>query len=584
MAQGQVGLRFNIDTSQAKTQVSDLSRTIADLNEKIREATEAGDWKSVAQLTQALGDTASARGQIMQQAKQVNPQAQETMKNGGIFGGQYSWLMQNAVNQVVSGFIRILESAHTAAKQRASGDYGGAAVGEQKAEGETWGRAAGTAAGLALNALDLAAPGLGKTLSTILTPIFANIGEYIGGGKSRETELDLTYSAQYEKIFSQLDSLNQLYGGDINKKTFEDNNQHGLEMYSRAAVATEGTGLTTQALIEAMKQIGSYGVRSETQALNMAQNQAVWSRFTGADLSTIQKFAGQSYRYGGETGAVSTAYGGLMAQNMGKGQFTEFLNSMERILEEGIAKGFVRSSEEIAGNMAMLYKLSSGSSLWQGEQGAQRLSQMNMAISNATNLQSVEDVISYGVIARELLGEDESAREANFISHGGQKKNYTGTYVDTMQILERGLSPELLKGQFEAVKRLEGGENRAGIIERFKTMFGLNYTGATDVWAMMNNAETDKDGNLTFDGKDIVGIIEKMKIDPRYQSDSEKWQTAMNKYTDALVNVGKFKFDDTQWSTLQEQAAHVAAIWAELKGTTMPERAILASKENERAW
>jgi len=333
-------------------------------------------------------------------------------------------------------------------------------------------------------------------------------------------------------------------------------------MYGRATEATAGTGLTTNQFIEAMKQMGGYGIKSETQALNMTQNQALWSRFTGTDLSTIQKYAGQSYRYGGDTGAVSTAYGGLMAQNMGKGQFSEFLNSMSRILEEGIAKGFVRSSEEIAGNMAMLYKLSGNSSLWQGEQGAQRLSQMNMAISNATNLQSVEDVISFGA-ARDMFDAMDRKDQIKFLEGSGEDDKggrRTGTYVDYMQVLERGVDPALLQRQFDAVKGLEGG-NIAGMIERFRNMYGLNYTGAAQVWDMSRRM-----GEEGFSAEEISQRIEALKTDPRTQSDSEKLQTVINRMTDNLANIGKFKFDETDFPLLEKQANNVAAILAELRG------------------
>jgi hypothetical protein len=298
------------------------------LREQIAKATEERDWKQVAMLTQSLDSTVSAKSGIMKQVQQAqNPQAVENMKNGGIFGGNsYSdfgkYILTQSLMRLTENVISALEKGFTAAKQRAGGDYSGAAVTERQRTGDLIGDATGIAGGI-LGFLGGGPFGAARAseLSRSVAGFFANIGTH-------ELEKDLEYSAQYKKILPDIDTLNQLYSGDINRKSFEKNNQHGLEMYSRVAAATEGTGLTTQALIEAMKQMCGYGIRSETQALNMAQMQSLWSRFTGTDLSTIQKFAGQSYRYGGETGAVSTAYGGLMAQNMGKGQFAEFLNSM----------------------------------------------------------------------------------------------------------------------------------------------------------------------------------------------------------------------------------------------------------------
>jgi hypothetical protein len=629
MAQGTIGLRFNVDVANSPAQVDNLTQSVASLNDELAKATEDKDWKSVAMLTKAIEDATSARGRIIQQANQSQNNENRQNAKGGIFGGQDAWVFQQALNQITRGIIQSMDAALNAAKQRASGDYAGAAVTEVRARGEIAGQGIGAGVGAGAGAAAYALTGgTMPWLIPLLAGIGGEIGKFLGGIDAKKMEEDLAYSAQYKNALPSIDTLNQNFGGNINNKTEAENNRYGLAMHRRASEATAGTGLTTQAFIEAMKQMGGYGIRNETQALSMARNQALWSRFTGTDLTTIQKYAGQAYRYGGDTGAVSTAYGGLMAQGMAKGQFSEFLNSMERILEEGIAKGFVRSSEEIAGNMQMLYKLSGGSRLWQGEQGAQRLSQMNMAISNATNLQSVEDVISFGV-ARDLLGTgpDREAMfeqltrggdglvavtgDANFrsaasgadnilgtvrqgskvdilgiegdyarVNNNGQdgyihqslldmrgynQSNgnvYTGTYADIMQLLERGVSADLLKGQFEAVNRLEG-DNTAGIIERFMRMYGLNYTGASQVWGMMRDARGDN-GEYTFNAQEYERQIKALQTDPKYISDSEKLTTAINRMTENLVSIGKIKFDETEFPTLQRQAADVAAILAKL--------------------
>ena len=563
MPQSTIGLRFNVDVGSAPTQVNNLTQTVAELNEELTRATEDRDWAAINQLSQAIDNATSARGRIMQQANQAqSQQARENMRNGGIFGSDSSdfgkYLLSQSLMELTKSVIASLEKGFAAAKQRAGGDYAGAAVTERRAEGELVSDVAGLVAGVA------GFIGGGPWVAALASNLTKSIVGYFTGIEPHKMEEALAYSTQYKKIFPDIDTLNQAYGGDINKKTAEQNNTHGLEMYGRATDEAEGTGMTTQAFVEAMKQMGGYGIRSETQALNMAKTQALWSRFTGADLSTIQKYAGQSYRFGGDTGAVSTAYGGLMAQNMGKGQFSEFLNSMERILEEGIAKGFVRSSEEIAGNMQMLYNLSGGSTLWQGEQGAQRLSQMNMAISNSTNLQSVEDVINFGV-AREVLANENK----NDWKIGEKRKGitYTGTYADEMQLLERGVSAELLKGQFAAVSRLEGN-NTAGIIERFKSMYGLNYRGATEVWGMYERGFDKETGKWKagFSEEDFIKQIKDMTTKPGYASDSALLQDGLNKMANNLANIGKIHFDETEMNLLKTQADHVAAIRGAVTG------------------
>jgi hypothetical protein len=610
MGQSNVGIRLSIDAAQAKGQVEDLSRVIADLNKQMKEAAEAKDWKSVAQLSQAIDNASSGRGTLMAQANQAQAQQAQIQSKDNLFGGTGAWILQQSLNQITHGILSAWDAALSAAKQRASGDYTGAAVTQRRARGEIVGQGVGTAVG-ALGFLG------GPMLGMLLMGLGGEIGKFIGGIGSKKMEEALAWSSAYKSALPSIDLLNQLYGGAINRNSAETNDRQGLSMHERAMGAARGTGLDTDDFIQAMRQMGNYGITDATQAMNMTRNQALWSRFTGADLGTIQKVAGQARRYGGEDNAISVAYGGLRAQDMGKGQFTEFLNSMERILEDGISKGFIRSTEEIAGNMAMLYRLSGGSPLWQGEQGAQRLNQMNTSISSATNLQSVEDAISYSVV-RDLLGRDNpetavNEREGRFLSlTGGNILNgnanfraaaeggdnvigtvrqgqrmeiigtegdyykvnngdregyvhktmfntngnvYTGTYADNMQLFERGVSADILQGQWAAVRQLDGN-NDAAIIERFKNMYDLNYTGASQVWAMMRDSKdwTEQDW------KKAERDIKRFQETPEYQSDSQKLQDILNSIKNDGIKIGKIEFDQTELPAIKQAAQEIEGL------------------------
>jgi uncharacterized protein YgiM (DUF1202 family) len=614
---GNINQRVNIDASQAKTQIEDLERLVEGLINKIKELNDNGDTKGAAQLYHALENATSARGNLMAQARQVeSQQARENMKGGGNSGGGAGladvgkYLMAHSLTKLTETVVSALEKGFEAAKQRASGNYTGAAVTEMQRNASLISGGAGLAAGIA--GFILGGP-LGAGIAGLLTE---KIVGYFAGKPAHEMQENLAYSAQYKNAMPGIDSLNQLYGGAINRKSAEQNNAYGMEMRGRAVEAARGTGLETDRFIEAMGKMAAYGDLSFNTAANMTRTQALWSRFTGADLGTIQKFAGQAYRYAGETDAVSLAYGGLKAQDMGKGQFSEFLNSLERVMSEGIAKGFVKSTEEIAGNMQMLYKLSGGSALWQGEQGAQRLSQMNNAIANATNLESVEDVISFGAARDLLMGDNPLAdfdeREARFkeltkgpstvtvtddanfrssasggdnimgtvragrkvdvlekegdyykVNNNGVEgyihktlldmKNYkessgnvyTGTYVDVMQLLERGVSADLLKGQWSAVRQLsDNGENRAAMIEHFMKMYGLNYTGGAQVWNMTREAWDEETGDWkkSFNSEEFAAQINKMRETVGFQSDSVTYQNMINALNQLSVKIGQIEF------------------------------------------
>jgi len=578
MAQSNIGIRFNVDVSQARSQVSDLSTTVANLKQEIVKATNAGDWKQVALLTQAMDNATSARGQIMNQANQQNPQAQQNQQNiaNDLMQNTAFIMFQSALGQLSNSIIKTVEAFHSAKVQKLRGDYMGAHLSETRAKGDLTGDLVGTGLS-AIMGIVFKSPQLAAAAMTILNPLL----KHAFGYDARQAELTAAGSQNYKNALPLIDSLNQLYGGAINRKTLEENNAHGLSMYSRAAEKTAGTGLSTEDFIAAMKETGAYGVKSEAQALNMTHEQARWSRFSGAELSVLQKYGGTAYRYAGETNGASTAYAGMLAQNMGKGQYSEFLNSMSRIMEEGISKGFIRSSKEVAGNMAMLYKLSGNSALWQGEQGAQRLSQMNNALANATNLENVEHFIDYGV-ARNVINKMSPAQlkvlETGLNGKGTGFVNLDDERANTFQLLAMGFRPEILAGQFAEITKLDTGSD--GNLDVFNAMHRFKSRGFNDLGAAQMVAMMQRSGNIGKTGEwewkngyspeRMAREIEELRASPTYLSDSERLTTAINKMTDGLVNIGNFKFDE-ELRILEATRVDVNSILKSLTGEKTPD-------------
>jgi hypothetical protein len=511
MAQSNIGLRFSVDTSQAKSQIEALGNTVGNLTEKLKEATDAGDWRSASNLSIALDHAKSAESKTVSLANQQNRAGQTTQQS------------------VPASFIgsQAIATANTGAgmvSSLAGGNFAGAAISGVRGAGSMF-QGVGRAAEKAGSA------GMAKILGGLGIAGLVG-GAVLAGGNA--------LSEKYEEALPDIDKFQQYFGKDINHKSASINNLEGLNWYNRASDVSMGTGKTIAEMMEAAEAAGRYGIGDAETALNTARKDVMWERYTGADLTAIQNLSGTSRRYGADENAVSTAFAGLQASDMGKGQFDEFLNSMQRIMEDGITKGFVRGADEIAGNMSMLHKLSGGSQLWTGEQGANRLMNMSNAISNATNLQNVGDVISFGAASDILNSQDNNGRRTLLEGRDGKKGGvYTGTYVDTMQILERGVTADLLKNQFDAVNRLEGN-NAAGAIERFRQMYNLNYTGAAQVWKMQQNMlENPSQFNATAQAEEI----KKLQKDPEYQSDSVKLQNVLTKLESSLVSFGKSTFD-----------------------------------------
>jgi hypothetical protein len=142
---------------------------------------------------------------------------------------------------------------------------------------------------------------------------------------------------------------------------------------------------------------------------------------------------------------------------MQKGQYQEFLQSMQKVFEDGMAKGIVKGSQEIAGDMSFLAQMSGNSALWQGEQGANRLMGMNNAIAGATGLSSTSDILTFR--AAQSIAPDKG-----------------NGYVDAMMLMEKGFDPKLLKAQMGLI----AGGGREEQIERVRQMFGFNYTTSTN--------------------------------------------------------------------------------------------------------
>lgn len=352
---------------------------------------------------------------------------------------------------------------------------------------------------------------------------------------------------QWEKNSEEAVDMQALYGRNIEGKTKQQNSEELRELFNAASTKNERnfTGYTTQEFMQLASGFSRFGINSSYSAMNNAADVLSWQRWSGADRGVLQNFVGNAMRYGAAAtanNALNPAYAVLEQSGMHKGQLNEMLSSIQSVLEEGIANGFVKSTEEIANNLSMLSKLSGNNVLWQGQNGAQRLSQMNSALANSTSLESVSAVMNYqaannarGKMLAELSDERTTPQRRAYIKD--QLKGIdTGTYIDTMLLMEKGLSPDILKAQFDAVGSMEGN-NTAGAIERFRQMYNLNYTGAKQVYDMY---EKSRNGEVDWNAfyKAVNGITQKTE----YQSEETSYKTAVINIKDQIAKMGQDLF------------------------------------------
>lgn len=164
--------------------------------------------------------------------------------------------------------------------------------------------------------------------------------------------------------------------------------------------------------------------------------------------------------------ALRSGWAGLKANGMQTGQFNEFLRGMERVMSEGIQKGFVRSTDDVAKSLTLISNIGGGSELWKGELGAQRLSQMNSGLEAAKNVGDVDQVLAFT-----------ATRKAMEAANPGK----TFDSIDVQIEIEKGMlskyADNIIKNFLDLVEQSEGVGNRGDQIRRVSKVFtNNNYT------------------------------------------------------------------------------------------------------------
>lgn len=475
-------IRLSMDASELKSGASSAAEEIKKLNEAMKEASSQGDWGQVATLSKAMDNLQQYRNGVSREAANAAREQKQAQASG------LAANVENAAN-TGSGMVQTW----------ARGDPSSAAVQGLKGGGGVLKSLGGMLGG-----------GVGSLLSGL--GIASIVTGAIGAGMNALSE-------QYEQILPDADKLNALWGSNVAGNDYKKNSDQALNYYSRAVNYAAGTGMETTEFMQHAAGMAKYGVGAE-RSMTLARDQANWANFTGGSLDLFQQISGLSERYGrnGEN-AIQKAYAGAQLTGLAKGQTDEFLSSMLRVMQEGIAKGFTRSAEEISANANMLYKLSGNSKMWQGENGMNRLSGMNSAIANATSLQTTNDVIMYSV--------------ANKLDAGKYLGNSaTGGFTDTMRILEKGVSADMLKGIFSEVGKLDSSPDE--IISRFKNMFNTTYTEAADIYTMYQNSGNYSEG----DWKKFAEQVTNMNVDHKAESDRTKLQDNVNIVKENVVKIG----------------------------------------------
>ena len=331
-----------------------------------------------------------------------------------------------------------------------------------------------------------------------------------------------------------------------------------MALYNTVNKNNEGTGLDLREFNSLVVDLRKQGVGDNLKneyaqaayTSGIAETTSKWAYAANADPSQFANFAGRMARYGKSQNVsedfnyVMTA--GLKANDDNYGKLSEFLSSVEKVMEDGIANGFSRSATEVADTLLMFSKMSGNNAFWQSEKGAKMLSQANSGLANATGLNKTSDIIAYSAISKAYSGVaiDEKTGKELIDEKTGKKISKEqaalgndlyqdkGDYVNKMMLLEQGLNPQNFGSIMSSLIDVEGKENVTGQIERLREMFGLNYTGASRLLKLYQ----DNGGNV--DESKIKNVMQA----PENQNAETKWQKSVNQIAESIQKMGQSVF------------------------------------------
>ena len=501
---------------QLDIRLETITRVITTLTEQLKESTEKGQSKESFNLSAALNNAEQERRQLEAEKKRLetadksDSSVMDMIKKYGV--SRYLTQGLSYANQIAGiGFNHRIAMAN--------GDYLGADVAAVESGAGIAQGIGGSllGAGLMLGATPV---GWGLMAAGGIAEIGGAIAKYWAG----DARADIAEGEAYRKTLAGTNAFNKRFsdGG-----TWLENSNKTDAILRAATNGANGTGLSTEEFLSLATRQSKFG-GTQSDAMAQARDIAMWAQATGTDAGVIQNFLGTARRYGDNSDVLGYASQARQAAGLTKAQNEEFLQSLQSVIEDGIANGYVKSAEDVSKTFVMFSRLSNNNPLWQGEQGAKRLAQMNSGISSATALQSVSDVIVAGA-ARDVL------------SVAGNREKYlgnraSGTYIDEMLLMEQGNNPAMFGAIAKSVKELEGG-NYAARVERFKDIFKLNYAGAVDVAAM-----ADKIGTDGYTEQDFANEVAKMQKDRNYQSEETKWQDDINDIATNTALMAKSSF------------------------------------------
>lgn len=362
---------------------------------------------------------------------------------------------------------------------------------------------------------------------------------------------------------------------DTGKAFGTTDNNLSMALYKDVNKYNNGTNLDNAAFNSLVVSLRKQGVGNDltspfeqaAMAGSIAETTSKWAYATGGDVNQYANLAGIMSRYGGSKN-VSEDFNYLVSAGYASGlndsQIPEFLSGIQKVMEDGIAKGFARSATEVADTMLMFSKLSGNNAFWQGEQGAKLINQASAGLAGATSMSKTSDIIAFGAINRAY-----STRKAMEGALGNNKDLYMqgSNYVNEMMILEQGLNKDNFGALMGGIYSTTGDNDSR--VERIRQMFGLNYTGARRIQDLYDKYQ-GKEYDANFEKE-----LSKITTSPENQNDETAYRKSVNKIAEALQTMGQpvFNLELKGMSAIEEGVTKIANFLVKPEGRTKEAKA-----------
>lgn len=508
---GQNPLYANATTANAskslEQRISDLNKTIDNLTDELDDIIEKKDYRGANNVSATINQLESEKKRLEIEKQRQDSEGKDSSKNLGRYFGVREF------SQILGELGNIAQAGFTYRQDIANGNYLGAETRQA------------TSVASSVSSMVTGAGAMIALVNPIIGGIIAGLGA-AGSAAAKYfqgmSETEIAEGNAYMQPFAQKYGAFRMFNNP--GASYLLNREDANSFYRRAYEASKGTGLDTDEMLAQMQNAAIYGL-GEKASLNLIANSAKWVQETGADMNALMKLQGTASRYGLGDNVIQNAFGGLIASGMGRGQFNEFLQGLQSVIEDGISNGYITSTEDVTRNLTMFARLSDNNPLWQGQNGARMFTQMNNNLAQATSLSDTNSALVFSAL------------------HKG------GSYVDTMEAIEKGLNDKDAFGKiFSTFMQSEGG-NYEGVIERLRATYGLNYTQAKQVFEMGN-----KLGLAGYTQADFERDIKANGITPNAETEQTIWKDVENDLKNSMQLIGMGR-----WEQNLEELKNLAA-------------------------